>query len=152
MTHMEKAEQLLHQQYHCSQALLGAFAEDLGLELKTALKISSCFGAGMRQGSVCGCITASLMVLGMKLGFYDSQDREMEVYGNQKTDAFLKAFRQKMNGKTNCRDILGKDVSKPEDLALVRKEGLILQKCPQALRAAIGILEQILADYFPTKP
>ena len=105
MTHMEKAEQLLHQQYHCSQALLGAFAEDLGLELKTALKISSCFGAGMRQGSVCGCITASLMVLGMKLGFYDSQDREMEVYGNQKTDAFLKAFRQKMNGKTNCRDI-----------------------------------------------
>lgn len=148
MTHMEKAEQLLHQQYHCSQALLGAFAEDLGLELKTALKISSCFGAGMRQGSVCGCITASLMVLGMKLGFYDSQDRDMEVYGNQKTDAFLKAFRQKMNGKTNCRDILGKDVSKPEDLALVHKEGLILQKCPQALRAAIGILEQILADYF----
>ena len=27
MTHKEKAQQLLHQQYHCSQALFGAFAD-----------------------------------------------------------------------------------------------------------------------------
>ena len=147
MTHVEKAEQLLHQQYHCSQALFGAFAEDLGLDLKTAFKISTCFGAGMRQGNICGCITASLMVLGMALGFYDSQDRELEVYGNQKTDEFIQAFRQKMNGDMNCRDILGKDVSKPVEMAVIRKEGLILQKCPRALHAAIGILEQMLADY-----
>ena len=86
MTHIEKAEQLLHQQYHCSQALLGAFAEDVGLDLKTAFKISTCFGAGMRQGGTCGCITGGLLVLGMALGFYDSQDRELEIYGNQKTD------------------------------------------------------------------
>lgn len=147
MTHIEKAEQLLHQQYHCSQALFGAFAEDLGLDLKTAFKISTCFGAGMRQGGVCGCITASLMVVGMALGFYDSQDRELEVYGNQKTDEFIKTFSQKMNGDINCRDILGKDVSKPADMAVIRREGLILQKCPRALHAAIGILEQMLADY-----
>ena len=47
MTHKEKAFHLLHQQYHCSQALFGAFAEDFGLDLKTALKISTCFGGGM---------------------------------------------------------------------------------------------------------
>ena len=52
MTHIEKAEQLLHQQYHCSQALFGAFAEDFGMDLKTAFKISTCFGAGMRQGGI----------------------------------------------------------------------------------------------------
>ena len=69
MTHKEKANQLLHQQYHCSQALFGAFAEDVGLDLKTAFKISTCFGGGMRQGGTCGCITASLLVLGMALGF-----------------------------------------------------------------------------------
>lgn len=50
MTHKERAQQLLHQKYHCSQALFGAFATDLGLDLKTALKISTCFGGGMRQG------------------------------------------------------------------------------------------------------
>lgn len=144
MTHLERAEQLLHQQYHCSQALFGAFADDLSLDIKTAFKISTCFGAGMRQGGVCGCITASLLVLGMALGFYDSQDRELEVYGNQKTDEFIKRFTEVMDGKTNCRDILGKDISVPGDMAVIRKEGLILKECPRALSASIEILEDML--------
>lgn len=148
MTHQEKAEHLLHQQYHCSQALFGAFANDFGLDLKTALKISTCFGGGMHQGGVCGCITASLLVLGMALGFYDSQDKELEIYGNKKTDEFIHAFTKKMNGAINCRDILGKDISKPEEIAVIRKEGLILEKCPMALKASIEILEEMLAEYF----
>lgn len=148
MTHQEKAEQLLHQQYHCSQALFGAFAEDFGMDLKMALKISTCFGGGMHQGGVCGCITASLMVLGIALGFYDSQDRQLEVYGNKKTDEFIKLFTEKMGGVTNCRDILGKDISKPEEMAAVRQEGLILERCPKALNTSIGILEKMLEEYF----
>lgn len=147
MTHKEKAEQLLHQQYHCSQALFGAFAEDFGMDLKTALKISTCFGGGMRRGSVCGCITASLLVLGMALGFYDSQDRELEVYGNKKTEEFIRRFTELMEGKVNCRDILGKDISKPEGMAAIRQEGLILKKCPTAIDNSIDILEDMLKDH-----
>ncbi len=146
MTHKEKAWQLLHQQYHCSQALLGAFAEDFGLDLKTAFKISTCFGGGMRQGGVCGCITASLLVLGMAFGFYDSQDKEQELYGNQKTEEFLRLFKEKMDGLIYCRDILGKDISKPEDMAMIRQEKLILQKCPRAINISIDILEEMLAQ------
>lgn len=148
MTHKEKAEKLLHQQYHCSQALFGAFAGDFGLDLKTAFKISTCFGGGMRQGGTCGCITASLLVLGMALGFYDAQDKEKEVYGNQKTDEFIKRFTKAMNGEVYCRDILGKDISKPNEMAVIRKEGLILQKCPRALNISIEILEDMLSEYF----
>lgn len=151
MTHKEKAEQLLNQQYHCSQALFGSFAEDFGLDLKTAFKISTCFGAGMRQGGTCGCITASLLILGLALGFYDSQDRELEIYGNKKTDEFIRLFTEKMDGAVNCRDILGKDISRPEDMAVIRKEGLILQKCPHALNISIDILEEMLADIFKDK-
>lgn len=151
MTHLERAEQLLHQQYHCSQALFGAFADDLSLDIKTAFKISTCFGGGMRQGGVCGCITASLLVLGMALGFYDSQDRELEVYGNQKTDEFIKRFTKAMEGRTNCRDILGKDISVPADMAVIRKEGLILKKCPRAISASIEILEDMLPQLLKDK-
>lgn len=147
MTYKEKTEQLLHQQYHCSQALFGAFAEDFGLDLKTAFKISTCFGGGMRQGGVCGCITASMMVLGMALGFYDTQDKEREIYGNQKADEFIKLFTEKMDGAINCRDILGKDISKPEELAIIREGGLILQKCPKAMSVSIEILENMLKEY-----
>lgn len=147
MTHKEKADQLLKQQYHCSQALFGAFAEDFGLDLKTAFKISTCFGGGMRQGGICGCITASLLVLGMALGFYDPQDREQEIYGNKKTDEFIRRFTEKMDGVIECRDILGKDISKPEDMAAIRRDRLILQKCPRALSISIDILEEMLAEY-----
>lgn len=147
MNHKEKAEQLLKQQYHCSQALFGAFAGDFGLDLKTAFRISTCFGGGMRQGAVCGCITAALLVLGMGMGFYDAQDRELEVYGNKKTDEFIKRFTEKMGGATDCRDILGKDISKPKEMAEIRKEGLILKKCPRAINYAIDILEEMLSDY-----
>lgn len=151
MTHIEKAEQLLHQQYHCSQALFGAFAEDFGLDLKTAFKISTCFGGGMRQGGTCGCITAAMLVLGMALGFYDSQDREQEIYGNKKTNEFIKRFTEQMQGAIYCRDILGKDISKPEDMAVIRKEGLVLKKCPRAIKVSIEILEDMLAQYLQDK-
>lgn len=146
MTHKEKAEQLLHQQYHCSQALFGAFASDFDMDLKTAFKISTCFGGGMRQGGICGCITASMLVLGMALGFYDAQDKEQEVYGNKKTDEFIRRFTEQMEGEINCRDILGRDISKPNEMAEIRKEGLILQKCPRAMSASIRILEDMLSE------
>ncbi len=147
MTHKEKANQLLHQQYHCTQALFGSFAADFGLDLKTALKISTCFGGGMRQGGTCGCITAALLVLGMALGFYDAQDREQEVYGNKKTEEFIRRFTESMDGAVNCRDILGRDISKPEGMAAIRREKLILEKCPRALETSIDILEDMLAEY-----
>ena len=147
MTHKEKAEQLLQQQYHCSQSLFGAFADDFGLDLKTAFKISTCFGGGMRQGGTCGCITAAMLVLGMALGFYDTQDKEQEIYCNQKTDEFIKRFTEKMDYMINCRDILGKDISKPQEMAIIRKEGLILKKCPKAMNISIEILEDMLENY-----
>ncbi|MCM1087672.1 MAG: EAL domain-containing protein [Muribaculaceae bacterium] len=152
MTHKEKAVQLLNQQYHCSQALFGAFAEDFGLDLKTAFKISTCFGGGMRQGGLCGCISASLLVLGMAFGFYDAQDRELEAYGNQKTEEFVRLFSERMQGVINCRDILGKDISKPEDMAIIRQDKLILKKCPRAIDVSIDILEEQLADYLEDTP
>lgn len=147
MTHKEKADMLLHQQYHCSQALFGAYAEDFGLDPQTAFKISTCFGAGMRQGDVCGCVSASLMVLGMAFGFYDPQDRELEMYGNQKTREFMEKFRERMNGEMTCRDILAHDITTPEGREIIKQAGLILKNCPRPMNHSIDILDEMLAEY-----
>ncbi len=147
MTHKEKAIELLKKKYHCSQALLGAFAGDFGLDLKTAFRISTCFGGGMRQGTTCGCITGGLLVLGLAFGFADPQDKELETYGNRKTEEYIRTFRERMQGDVFCRDILGKDISKPEEMAIIRQEGLIMQKCPRAFFASIEILEKMLEEY-----
>ncbi|MDE7276265.1 MAG: EAL domain-containing protein, partial [Lachnospiraceae bacterium] len=76
---------------------------------------------------------------------------EQEIYGNKKTEEFIRLFTEKMNGAVNCRDILGKDISKPEEMAVIRKEGLILQKCPRALSLSIDILEEMLAEVLKDK-
>lgn len=127
MTHKEKADSLLRQRYHCSQALFGAFAEDFDIDLKTAFKVSTCFGAGMRQGEVCGCISASLMILGMAFGFYNAQNRELEMYGNKKTREFIDKFKERMCGDTLCRDILAQDIRTPEGQKIIQQAGLILK-------------------------
>lgn len=146
MTHKEKAEELVRQQYHYSQALLGAFADDIGLDIKTALKISTCFVGGMRQGGVCGCVSASAMIMGMILGSYDALDTEGEVNSVKKTEEFMRRFTEKMNGAINCRDILGKDLTNPEDVAVIREQNLMQKRCPKVLYACIEILEDILAE------
>lgn len=144
MTHTEKATGFLMQEFHCSQALAGAFAEEFGYSLKNVMKISTCFGGGMHRGEVCGCVTAAAMIFGMAFGLYDPQDKELESFGYKNADEFFYRFREKMGGKTLCKEILGKDFSKPEELAIIRKEGLVKKVCPHVLQASIEIIEDIL--------
>ena len=37
---------------------------------------------------------------------------------------------------------------KPEEMAVIRQEGLILKRCPRALNVSIEILEKMLEEYF----
>ncbi|EOS22579.1 hypothetical protein C804_05606 [Lachnospiraceae bacterium A4] len=49
-----------------------------------------------------------------------------------------------MGGKTRCKEILGKDFSKPDDLASIRREGLVKKLCPHVLQVSIEIIEDML--------
>lgn len=63
----------------CSQAVLGAFAEELGLTGELGRKIAGCFGSGMGMGETCGCVTGGLMALGLRFGRSRPED---EAAGN----------------------------------------------------------------------
>lgn len=52
MNHREKALDYFKRKFHCSQAVLAAFADDCGLTEEQALRIGACFGSGMRKGEV----------------------------------------------------------------------------------------------------
>lgn len=147
MTHLEKAEELLGQEYHCSQAIAGAFAEEFGFNKKNVMKISTCFGAGMNHGGLCGCITSAMLVFGMAFGLYDPQDKELEVYGGKMANKFFNCFYEKMNGKILCKDILAADISNPDELARIRQEGLIHKVCPHVAKMSIEIIEDILKEH-----
>lgn len=147
MTHIEKAQEFLDQQYHCSQAIAGAFAEEFGFNKKNVMKISTCFSAGMNHGGLCGCITSAMLVFGMAFGLYDPQDKELEVYGSKLASKFYDRFYEKMNGKMLCREILEADISNPDELAVIRQEGRVNKICPHVMRMSIEIIEDILREH-----
>ena len=53
MKHEEKALSYFQDKFHCSQSVLAAYAEELGLTEEQALKIAYCLNSGMRKGEVC---------------------------------------------------------------------------------------------------
>ena len=53
MKHTEIASELFSKRYYCSQAVLAAFAEELGMTKEQALRVGACFGGGMCKAEAC---------------------------------------------------------------------------------------------------
>lgn len=145
MTHVEKAAELFGQRYHCSQAVLAAFAEELGLTEAQALKLGGCFGGGMCKGEVCGACTGALMALGLKYGQWKLGDDDSRLKTNDITVQFLELF-QKENGSYICRELLGYDLATQEGKEYAREHNLFTEICPQMVASAVKITEQLLDE------
>ena len=101
----EKAKELFKQGYNCSQAVLGVFCEELGLDFDTAMKLASSFGGGMgRMREVCGTVSGMFMAAG--LAFASSSDSASEKGEHYKRiQELAKRFKDK-NGSIICRELL----------------------------------------------
>ena len=147
MSYEEKVYTKLKQHYHCAQAIFATYASDYGMDQETAYRTMACFAAGMYRGSVCGCVTAALAVLGLAYGFSDTKDREWEIFGTKIAEEFVDRFQERMEGKFNCADILENNINTAEGMASIRREGMIKKKCTQAIQTSIEILEDMLWAY-----
>lgn len=145
MTHSEKANEYFCEKFHCSQAVLAAFADELGITEEQALKLGACFGGGMRKGEVCGACTGALMVLGLKYGQCKKEDLESRVKTNSVTERFLDEFKS-INGSYICNELLNCDISTEEGAETALKNNLFTEFCPLMVKSAVKIIEQILND------
>lgn len=69
MTKEEKAVAFFKEGLCCSQAVFCAFAEDFGMSLETAKRVSAGLGGGVgRMREVCGTVTGATLVLGLAFG------------------------------------------------------------------------------------
>lgn len=146
MNKTDKALELFSNNFNCSQAVLTAFAPDFGLDEKLALKIGTSFGGGARNGEMCGAVSGALMVLGLKYGHFDAADSEQKSKAYSIAVEYTKRFKE-ANGSIVCRDLLGYDLSKPDEMACIKEKGLFGDVCPKAIKSAVEILEGVLADY-----
>ena len=142
----EQAVNIFKEGYNCSQAVISVYAEDFGLSLENALKISSGFGSGMgRMAQTCGAVTGAFMVLGLKYVNADIRDKETRerIYGLVRE--FARRFENR-NGSIICRELLDCDISKPEGIANAKENGLFASVCPKMVGDAAGILDEMINE------
>lgn len=144
MNRVEAAVAQFAKGYSCSQAVLSAHSADFGLDPDTALRLAAAFGGGMgRTAQTCGAVTGALMVIGLKYGSTEADDREAKERTYARVRDFLTRF-QKRNGSAVCRELLDCDISTPEGLDFARQHDLITTLCPHFVRSAAEILEEML--------
>ena len=144
----ERAKELFCAGYNCSQAVLGAFAEDAGLDVKTALRLSAPFGGGMgRMREVCGGVSGMFMAIGLFFG-YDEPDgaqakKELYSYVRALADKFKES-----EGSIICRELLagvktqpGPD-PEPRNTADYKK-----RPCPELVAYAAQLTEDFLNEH-----
>jgi len=144
MNDTEKAVEVFNEGLSCSQAVFGAYCERFGLDKKLAYKISSGFGGGMHLNQTCGAVTGAFMVIGLKYGRTRADDVEAKMKTAKLVAEFAKKFKER-HGSINCTELIGCDISTPEGFEEAKKKDVFKQLCPQYVKSAAEILEEILA-------
>ncbi|KNY30336.1 C-GCAxxG-C-C family protein [Pseudobacteroides cellulosolvens] len=134
----QEAVDMFNEGFICSQAVLAALSDRLGLEKDLALKIANGFGGGIaRKQLICGAVSGAIMLIGLKYGKTSAQDSISHERTYSIIDKFCDEF-EKRNKSIICKDILGCDMAK------AREQGLFSTTCSKCVKDAVDIVENLL--------
>ena len=144
MTKSDEALATFMSGFTCSSAVFSTFSEEIGLDPDTAKKVACGFGAGIsKTGNICGAVSGAILVIGLKYGKKNKGDDA----STEKTRGLVREFIREFtvrHGSVNCTELLGYNLSDPEDYEKARVSRLFVTKCPELVRDAASILEKIL--------
>ncbi|WP_243450250.1 C-GCAxxG-C-C family protein [Desulfosporosinus sp. Sb-LF] len=130
--------------FNCAQAVFSTYCDALGLETELAKRIACGFGAGMGYiGETCGAVTGAIMLIGLKYGKVDVDDNAAKDITYELVQEFTKRFKA-INSSVKCKELLGFDLSIPEDLDTVKEKQLFSILCPKFVRDSSEIIEELL--------
>lgn len=113
------------------------------MDFETALKIGNAFGGGIgKTGQTCGAVTGAVMVISLKYGTVDADDKDSKEKAYNLTGKFMREFEIR-NKSSQCRDLIGFDIS---DDSYPDKGKIIMEKCPAFLKDAAEIIEDIFKE------
>jgi C_GCAxxG_C_C family probable redox protein len=146
MSKPDEAEATFRGAYNCAQSVFVTFAPDLALEREVALRVAGGLGGGIgRLGSeVCGAVSGAVLVIGLKHGKYLPEDNAARERTYALVQEFARRFRA-LHGSLRCGELLGNDIGTPEGRQAAHDSGLHETLCPQLVRDAAAIVEELLA-------
>lgn len=129
--------------YNCAQTAFCAFADKLGIDQPTALRVSAAFGGGVaRNGELCGAVTGALMAIGAKYAqTIDGQPPSKETIYSAANE-FINEFKR-LHGSIICRELLEADISTPEGKEKLAQIDAHRKICPRFVASAIEIAEKL---------
>lgn len=145
MSYADKAKELFEKGYNCAQSVVGAFADVLNTDERTALKMAVGLGGGLgRMREVCGAVSGSAMILGYVYGGENAEDKKAAY---EKVQEFAKAFKGD-EGSIICREILGLDTDETETATPEERTEHYyeVRPCAQKVYEAAQIVEEMLKD------
>ena len=138
---IQTAQERFTQGFNCSQSVFSAFAPELGIPDEIALKLTSPFGGGVaHQGNVCGAVTGALLALGLQRGS-STVEKKDEIY--RVAEEFIRRYKE-LHGTILCRELIGFDISKPDELRNAREQGVFKSTCPGLVKAAAELVGEFL--------
>jgi len=143
--HSILAEELFKKGYNCSQSVFAAFCDETGMDLETALKISSSFGGGMgRLREVCGAVSGMFMVIGMLYGYSNPLDKTVKTEQYKLIQSLAMKFESK-NNSIICRDLLKLTVKSDNPIPEVRTEEYYKKRpCVELVKYAAELLDEYI--------
>jgi len=138
----ERAVAYFSSGYNCSQSVLLAMTEHWNIKSDIIPKIATSFGSGIsRSDSLCGALTGGIMAIGVKYGTNKpSSDERKKAYDI--AYGFSKDFEQRCGG-VRCTDLLGYNLSKPNEKDKAINVNASGKKCPDYLRHTVCALLQL---------
>jgi C_GCAxxG_C_C family probable redox protein len=132
--------------FSCSQAVCSTYSRELGLDEQTALKISCGLGGGLgHTNGTCGALTGAALVIGLKYGKVTAGDNAAKETTYAKVNHLVDEFRRR-NGSVACTDLVGYNLSLPEEFAKAKEKKAAATRCPKFIQDAAEILEECLKD------
>jgi C_GCAxxG_C_C family probable redox protein len=122
--------------YNCAQAVTASFKDVIGIDEKTALMLSSSFGAGFgKLREVCGAFSGMAIVAGLLYGDYGTDDA-----GKQAHYALIQKladrFKQR-HGSIICRDLLA---------AAEASDHPEIKPCGELVRDAVTLMCELIEE------
>jgi C_GCAxxG_C_C family probable redox protein len=145
--HPEIADEKFVAGYNCAQSVMFSFCDEFGLNADIALKMACGFGGGMgRLGQVCGAVSGGILVLGLKFGRGQNDERVTTDLTYLKVREFMNRF-SSLHGSCICRALLsGFDLTTSEGQANFKDNECFNLICRPCVRDAAFIVEDIIAS------